>query len=227
MKRKAYSTKRSSRSPRKKWLRRIIKLMIVCFIAGLLWTGYVQWEIYSVQEQKIPINSDVGIVLGAALWGNVPSPALKERLNHAIKLYKENYFPKIIVSGGMDYNGSTLTEAEGMKKYLVEQGIPDKDIVEENLARNTYENLEFSHRLMETNGWTKGVVITHTYHGARALDMAKFIGFDDPKVSTMSSEVMWMPWHNGRETLAYTKWIIDKLLLVTKIKDTLAEKTDR
>jgi hypothetical protein len=48
--------------------------------------------------------------------------------------------------------------------------------------------------------------------------MAKFIGFNDPYVSTTASTVMYMPWHRARETLAFTKWEMDKLLMTAGFK---------
>lgn len=189
--------------------------MVVSALLLLGWVIYVQWMIHSVSDngQPAPVTADVGIVLGASLWNNVPSPALRERLEHAYQLYNEGYFSKMIVSGGMDLNGSTISEAEGMKGYLMEKGCPPGDILIEDQSRSTYENLLFSKELMERNGMKKAVIVTHTYHGARALDIAEFIGMEEPGVSTIESQVMWMPWHNVRETMAYTKWLGNKILL--------------
>lgn len=193
-----------------------IGLLVV--LLALAWTGYVQWKIESAIRQELPISADVGIVLGAALWNDEPSPGLRERLDQALKLYRERRVPRLIVSGGLDNNRSTLTEAEGMKHYLVEQGMPEQDVVTENEARSTYENLLFSKRIMERNGWERAIIVTHHYHGARALDMARFIGMKEPHVSTTASTVMYMPWHRARETLAFTKWELDKLLLGAGLK---------
>lgn len=37
------------------------------------------------------IKADAAIVLGAAVWGEEPSPVFRERINHAINLYKNDY----------------------------------------------------------------------------------------------------------------------------------------
>jgi uncharacterized SAM-binding protein YcdF (DUF218 family) len=119
----------------------------------------------------------------------------------------------LIVSGGLDHNGSTLTEAEGMRNYLVREGIPEEAVILEPLATSTYENVLFSKRLMEANGLVTSILITHDYHAARSYNIARFLNMQDPKVSSMNSQVMWMPWHKARETLAFTKWELDKLKL--------------
>lgn len=196
----------------------MMKLGVVGLLGMIAWFAYVQWLIHTTQERELSQQSEVGIILGAALWNNVPSPALKERLEHGIELYKNNKVNKLIVSGGEDQNGSTISEAEGMKNYLIDRGIPSTDLFIEDQSTSTYENLLFSQKVMKRQDWEDAVIITHSYHGARAYDMARFIGLKKPEVSTTDSKVMWMPWHKARETLAYSKWQLDKLLMITGIK---------
>ncbi|ANE47879.1 hypothetical protein SY83_18045 [Paenibacillus swuensis] len=183
---------------------------LVIFMAGIGWIAWTQYLIHSAERQRVPEHADVGIVLGASLWGNVPSPGLQERLDHAYKLYKAGVFTKIIVSGGYDRLDSELTEAQGMKNYLVGTGIPSQHILEENKARSTYQNLLFSKVIMEEQGFRRAVIITHDYHGARSADIASFLEYSEPVVSTTNSSVLNMTWHKSRETLAYTKWMMEK-----------------
>ena len=195
--------------PRSPW-----KTMIVILIlSGIAWIGYVQWKIDSVIRYESRASFDVGIVLGAALWNDRPSPALRERLDHAARLYREGRIKHLIVSGGLDGNGSTITEAEGMKNDLTGRGIPEDAVFMETEASNTYENILFSYRIMKEQNWESAVIITHQYHGARALDIARFVGLKEPGVSTIPSQVLFMPYHRLRETLAYTKWVMDKMLI--------------
>jgi len=204
--------------PRKK--RRVLKalamaLRIVSLIAlaAILWFVYILWQILTVDNTPNAEPADVGIVLGAALWKDKPSPGLKERLEEAYRVFQEGRVRALIVTGGLDGNSSRLTEAEGMAKALVAMGVPKDRIVLENKATNTYENLLFSKRLMDDKGWKSAVIITHRYHGARSLDIARYLGFENPVVSTTPTKVMNVPWNTGREVLAYSKWMADKLLL--------------
>ncbi|MBO8171709.1 MAG: YdcF family protein [Bacillaceae bacterium] len=187
--------------------------MLVSIIVGVCWTGYIQWKIHSVSATTLSEPVDVGIVLGASLWDNRPSPALKERLDHGLRLYRQGLFDTFIVTGGMDGNGSTIPEGEGMKRYLIAQGVPPADIFVEDKARSTYENLLFSQKIMKEKGFQKAVIVTHVYHGARALDIARFTGYDYPQISLTESRVMFMPWHKFRETLAYTNWLRQKWMI--------------
>jgi len=198
---------------KRKALRAVLRTAAALVILGLAWFAYVQWRIHAVKSEPLPDRADVGIVLGATIWGDEPSPGLKERLNLALKLYKEGRFPALIVSGGMDANGAYITEAEGMKRYLVASGVPDQDVILEDKATSTYENLLFSKRIMLDRGWDSALIITHTYHGARALDIAKFLDVPSPYIAVTDSSVMFMPWHQTRETLAFAKWKVDELAL--------------
>ncbi|MCZ8513098.1 YdcF family protein [Paenibacillus filicis] len=189
-------------------------LMAVLLIIGIaaFWTGYVLWSMASMPDTSLP-KQDAGIVLGAALWQTTPSPALKERLNRAAELYEEGKIRSIIVSGGYDRPDSQLTEAEGMRDYLLGRGIPGRVILLENHATNTYENLLFSKQIMDEHGYRSAVIVTHRYHAVRSLDIARFLGYDHPAAAPMDSSVLMMSWHKSRETLAYTKWQWDKIRL--------------
>lgn len=190
----------------RKVLRYSLRSFLILLAIGIIWSIYVQWRIHEAQNMPLPVHADVGIVLGAAIWNDQPSPGLKERLNHAVKLYEEGRFDQIIVSGGMDSNGAVITEAEGMKRYLISKGIPKKAIWLEDLSTSTLENLTFSKQIMDIQQWKSAIIITHDYHGARALEIAEFIEIPECYISTTDSTVLFMPWHKARETLAFAKW---------------------
>ncbi|MDF2722890.1 MAG: hypothetical protein K0Q59_2565 [Paenibacillus sp.] len=194
-------------------LRKLAILVAVLTLCGAGWVGYVQWLIHATQDRTTSEHRTAAIVLGAALWNDRPSPGLRERLDTAYQLYAAKQVDHLIVSGGLDANGATITEAEGMKRYLVERGVPDEAIVEERKATSTYENLLYSKAIMDSQGWTKPIIVTHQFHGARAADIARFVGLEDAAVALTDSQVLWMPWHNIRETLAYTKWLATKAKL--------------
>ncbi|OPA74695.1 hypothetical protein BVG16_23340 [Paenibacillus selenitireducens] len=200
-----------------KWGSIILRVVLLLFICGLVWLCYTQWVIHSIRNSSDLRHSDVGIVLGAVLWDNRPSPALKERLDHALQLYQDGKFDQFIVSGGLDHPKLRLTEAEGMANYLIEKGVPKDRILLENHATSTYENLLYSQEMMSEKGYSSAVIITHNYHGARSLEIAKFIGYKDPVISTTDSKVLRMAWHQMRESLAYTKWKLDQILIMLGI----------
>ncbi len=212
-KRKAYSSKGKAPSKFYRLFVRTFQFILISFTLLVGWIVFIQWKIQVGPHQTLPKQVDVGIVLGASLRNDIPSPGLQERLDLAVDLYKQGRFKQLIVTGGLDHNGSLLTEAEGMRDYLVKKGLPKTSIFIEPKATSTYENLLFSKQIMDEKGLVSSIIITHKFHGSRSLDIAETIGFKDPLVSSTKSEVLFMPYHDTRETLAYTKWYLDKLKL--------------
>ncbi|SDN83807.1 protein SanA, affects membrane permeability for vancomycin [Paenibacillus sp. yr247] len=195
----------------------LFRIIVILFLLVVSWIIYIQWKVQVSPDQTLPKQVDVGIVLGASLRQDIPSPGLQERLDLALNLYKQGKFKQLIVTGGLDHNGSKLTEAEGMRDYLVKKGLPSKSILLEPRATSTYENLLFSKQIMDEQGLVSSIIVTHRYHGSRSLDIAETIGLKQPLISSTKSEVLFMPYHEARETLAYTKWMWTKLLLKTGI----------
>lgn len=199
------------RRPRRKrrWL--IAGTLVVA--AGLLWCALVFNKINSAATSSPMTESDAGVILGMSMWGDEPSPGLKERLDYGLKLYQEGKFARFIVSGGLDQEGYKYTEGQGMRNYLLLQGVADEDILMENEATSTYENLLYSKEIMEREGMTSAIIITHTFHGSRALEIAQELGYTAPELGLTESEVMSMAKYKSREILAYTKWKLQQLFL--------------
>ncbi|OXM87925.1 YdcF family protein [Paenibacillus rigui] len=198
------------RNPGRSAVRKIISRVMTVLL--LIWGGVFQWKMAVFPDNPYS-RADVGIVLGAALWGDTPSPALQERLVRAVELYNDRRISHLIVAGGNAVGSSRLSEAEGMRKELIRLGIPAEVITMENKSATTFENLSFSGRLMQDNGWRTALIITHRYHAVRALDMARYLEYDQVTVSPIDSKVLFMPWHKARETLAMMKWQLQKLML--------------
>jgi uncharacterized SAM-binding protein YcdF (DUF218 family) len=191
--------------------------LLLLILISMIWLIYLQWKVQNTPDEPLPSSADVGIVLGASLRSDMPSPGLQERLDLAVKLYIEGKFKHIIVSGGLDHNGSKLTEAEGMRLYLLGKGIPESAVWIEPEATSTYENLLFSKRIMDKQAQVSAIIMTHDFHGARSLDIARTVGMRHPVVATTASEALFMPYHKARETLAFANWELDKLLLKSGI----------
>lgn len=201
-----------ARTGKKLWMKRALYALLILVAAGVLWSGYAYWKIESAVSNPAD-KADVGIILGASMWGEQPSPGLRERLEHALSEYKAGRFRTFIVTGGLDKPGYPYTEAEGMRNYLVAAGVPESDIYLENKATSTYENLLYSQAIMKEQGWKTAIIITHDYHGTRSMEVAAALGYERPTVSLTKSTVLPMAKHKSREVLAYTKWTADRLLI--------------
>ncbi|MDQ0350349.1 uncharacterized SAM-binding protein YcdF (DUF218 family) [Alkalibacillus filiformis] len=61
------------------------------------------------------------------------SKAVQYRLPIAVQLYQEGRAGKILFSGGVTWEDSSLPESHKLKEKAIEQGVPEKDILVEDL----------------------------------------------------------------------------------------------
>lgn len=212
----SYLNMKQDRSKSRPLYVRLLRWGVVLVLLGIGWFLYVLAQIGSVERshavaiQDMPAV-DVGIVLGAAMWGDRPSPGLEERLRHSLEQYQAGKFKMFLLTGGLDQEGYKYTEAEGMANYLEEHGVPREAMLLENKATSTYENLKFSQEIMKEHGFESALIMTHTYHGNRALEIADALDYQHPKLSLTKSKVLKPIPNTLREVLAYTKWKLDQV----------------
>ena len=86
-------------------------------------------------------NGDCIWVFGSRLF-------IDERLEVAVKLFKDNRAPFILFSGGKGKNG-VVAEAKIMKEKAISLGIPEEAILTEEESYNTTENVLCSMLVLE------------------------------------------------------------------------------
>jgi uncharacterized SAM-binding protein YcdF (DUF218 family) len=110
--------------------------------------------------------ADVAIVPGNTVEKDGrPSARLRARLDQTISLYRQGLFPNVIVSGGVGSEG--FDEAEVMKRYLVEHGVPDGRIHVDSRGATTYLTARNAARMMRENGWQSAMVVSQYFHVPR------------------------------------------------------------
>lgn len=110
---------------------------------------------------------DVIIVFGAALAADgSPGPALLRRIEHAVALWQAGRGRWLLCSGGLV--AGTRSEAAVMAGCARAAGVPAQCIVEEDCARNTWQNAQFSAALLRRHGWRTALLVTERYHLPRA-----------------------------------------------------------
>ncbi len=110
---------------------------------------------------------DTIIVLGAPPDPDgSPSSEERARVTEAVHEYQTGRAAHIIVTGGSPH--SRQPEGEVMARVAEAEGVPATAVVVESQARNTVENIYFSHQLMEQNGWTTAEVVSSPSHLPRA-----------------------------------------------------------
>ena len=154
-------------------------------------------------------EEDAIIVLGAAVRGEIPSGALRDRLDVAVAYWEKNPNAVIVVTGGQGAQ-EDITEALAMERYLLAHGVDKDHIIKEERSTSTEENFVFSKALLdETLGRDHtACFITNEYHIYRAGELAKQAGYE--QITHMHSRTKWYSILPGtlRECLAVLKfWI--------------------
>ncbi len=158
----------------------LILLLLLAYVGGQL------WDIHRVGHLDRGRQADCAIVLGAAAWHNKPSPVLKERLNHGIKLYKEGDVSYLILTGGYGKN-AVFAESEVGKSYCISQGVPESAIRLENESLNTIENIKEAKIILKKENWKNALLVSDPWHLKRARRMAKDLDMEVYVSATKSS----------------------------------------
>lgn len=110
-------------------------------------------------------SGDVALVFGT--WF-----AWREATKKAADLYKKGLVRKVLVSGGPNEH-SGYVEGDEMALSLEDLGIPKRDILIENKAMNTLENVVFSKDILDRAIGLKDVktivAVVKNFHARRAL----------------------------------------------------------
>jgi uncharacterized SAM-binding protein YcdF (DUF218 family) len=117
-------------------------------------------------------DADAIIVLGCALRGGAPSPALARRVGCAVALLRQGRAPCLVLAGG----GDGPTEATAMRDIARREGIADAAILLEQRSRNTYENAVETARLLHERGFRRIILVTDRYHLPRARMLFRAAG---------------------------------------------------
>ncbi|PTJ46833.1 YdcF family protein, partial [Mammaliicoccus sciuri] len=156
------------------------------------------WIVSGISKRK---KQDFIIVLGEGIIGEKVTPLWKARLDKAIKLKRKSLGTKMIVSGGQG-SDEAISEAEAMRRYLVEQGICNEEIIMEDKSTNTEENLVFSMKIMDTyKQHALATIVSNHFHILRAAFLSKKVKMN-ATVTGGSSKSYFYPNAYIREYLA-------------------------
>jgi uncharacterized SAM-binding protein YcdF (DUF218 family) len=153
---------------------KIIRIVVSVFVIAVVVTAV---RIYTYESAPADMQADAAIVLGAAVWTQQVSPVFRERINHAMDLYRRGRVHKIIFTGGQG-NRNEPTEAAAARAYAIENGISPSDILIEQRSHTTYENLVYAKELAEAHGLKKVLIVSDPMHMRRAISMAHDLGLE-------------------------------------------------
>ena len=207
------SKKRKAKKKKPSVLKKAFNFVIVICCMFIIWCGYLVWLMNDHPADRQIEHADAGIILGAALWRDQPSPALRERLIKAVELYEAGKVDYLVLSGGTGGLLSTISEAEGMRNFLVEKGVPEDKLLLESESVNTFQNIRFSQNVMQEHNINSSIIITHDYHLPRAIEMASYLKLESVQGAAVHSKVLNPVYNQAREILSLSKWKLEWLLL--------------
>ncbi len=162
-------------------------IVVVLFIVILTYFFVNAFTIYNYGEVDEKRKSDVAIILGAATDRNGVSAVYRERINHGIWLYQNDYADYIIVTGGKA-DGAEFSDAYYAKQYALSRGVPEDVIFMEEQSKITQENIKYAKEIMKEKGLSTSLVVSDPLHMKRGMFIAKDYGINAVSSPTASSK---------------------------------------
>lgn len=169
---------------------RVIFIAVITIAAVLAVLAAVISAFMVSAANRPPDGDTTVIVLGCKVRGEEPSLMLRQRIMAACRFLEKNPSAMCIVSGGQG-SDELISEAESMKRVLVEQGISEDRIIMEERSTGTDENIRFSLDKMNEYGISGNVtIVTNDFHQLRAKLIADKYGLESYSVSARTS--LWL-----------------------------------
>ena len=173
----------------------IVLLLSLPFFWRQIVSRYYASSIHDVADAPA---SKTAIVFGAAVFsGDRLSTVLRDRMDTAIQLYRQESVGKLLVSG--DGESSDYNEPEAMMAYAMRHGIPAEDILTDLGGRRTYDTCYRASYLFEVQD---AILVTQSFHLPRALFLCGFLDVKAIGVSADQRHYRGARWYEVRETAA-------------------------
>lgn len=174
-----------------KWVKALIALILV----GVLVFGALLGAVLHGSYDHVVGEPKVMVVLGCQVkpWG--PSILLQDRINKAAE-YLQDHPDVIVVASGGQGQDEHISEAQAIYDGLVEQGIDESRILQEDQSYNTIQNLRNSMELLEKNGYDiedDMIVVSNGFHLTRVRMLWARIHGDDDNLSTLAAPSSHVP----------------------------------
>ena len=185
------------------------EVMIHDLIANLFAAVYLYFECMLigaivahavVHKYEPEPDKDFLIILGCGIRRDgTPTPLLRGRIDRALAFAEKQKTltgkePVFVTSGGQGPD-ETISESASMKRYLLEHGIPEERIIEEDRSTDTAENMRFSkEKILERNPQGKVAFSTTNYHVFRSGLCARRVKM---RAVGMGAATKWYFWPNA------------------------------
>lgn len=186
-----------------------MQVMVHDFLISLFAAFYLYFECmvigaaiadYMTARYEPDKDKDFLIILGCGIRKDgTPTPLLKSRIDRAIRFYnaqlEQSGKPLIFIPSGGQGKDEIISESECMRRYLLEQGIPEEHIMKEEQSTNTQENMKYSKEIIDgINPAAKVAFSTTNYHVFRSGMMARRVKM---KAQGIGAPTKWYFWPNA------------------------------
>ena len=169
------------------------------------------------------VKGDVLILLGGGIIDKVPdfsgygipTDRMIGRIVTAVRLQKNLNIPIIVSSGKASKNRNSA--ALIAKRFLIDLGVQEDQIVIEEKSRDTYENAKYIREICSRNDYKNPILITSASHMKRSLLSFKKVGIDvmPYPANFQSKSINEYGWHSylprssslGKTSLAFHEYL--------------------
>ncbi len=189
-----------------------MKLLILLLLGLIVWValiGMIYWK-----ETHLPSTDsfDALVVLGCRVMPDRSlSVQLRLRLEKAYDVWAERHCP-IVVCGGQ---GSDEPDAEArvMRQWLLDHGVPDEQILCDDVSSNTRQNLQNAANLLGNTDELTIAIVSSDYHVPRASSLAKDLGLKAVGFGAETFGGFYWIKNRSKEALSWVKYWTEKYIL--------------
>ena len=167
-----------------------LECLLVSVVICALWAG----------RKKPALDKDVLLILGCRIRPDgTLYPIIKGRVDKAMEFAKEQEAATgkaaLFLPTGGKGTDEICSEAEAMRRYLVQQGIPESRIRPETESISTRENMRFSKTIADgLMPGARAAFATTGFHVFRSGMLARSIGWD---MEGLGAKTKWYFWPNA------------------------------
>lgn len=183
--------------------------LILFLVLGIaLWIAHVCGEIhyYATHDQARP--ADAIAVFGAAEYDGRPSPVLRARLMHGLRLFQEKLAPLMITLGG-NQGGEPHSEGGVGEDFLLAHGVPEREIIAETKSRDSRESAARLADIARANNIHSIIAVSDGTHLFRIHALCQAAGltvYTSPRPESAPLP-RWARFKRvSHEVLSYTAW---------------------
>ena len=134
-------------------------------------------------QQLIESDAQAIVIMGGGRYPNAPEYGNRDtvseetwtRIRYGARVHKLTGLPLLVTGGSV--NGESLSEGQVMREALeADLAVPVRWV--ESRARNSAENAIYSYELLAKEGIKRIILVTHSYHMTRSVEMFEHVGFD-------------------------------------------------